>query len=133
MGRRRAVAVSAALALALALAGCGGGEEEDAEQEAAGTNEALACVQDAGLKAIATAGDEPLGITGALRVNLPPENRITVDFFEDAEQASSYSDGQAAFLEPTGGSSEVIGGDVVVGVARAGADRELARVEGCVG
>ena len=117
---------------ALAIAGCGGGDEGE-EPEAASTNEALACVQDAGLNAIATGGDEPLGITGALRISVPPENRITVDFFEDAEQASSYADGQASFLGPTGGSSEVVNETVVVGAARAGAEGELAQVKGCLG
>ncbi len=117
---------------ALAIAGCGG-DDEGEEPEAASTNEALACVQDEGLKAIATGGDEPLGITGALRISVPPENRITVDFFEDAEQASSYAEGQAAFLEPTGGSSEVVNETVVVGAARAGAEGELAQVRGCIG
>ena len=123
------------LALAAALvAGCGGGDEEggSSSEDGASTNEALACVQDAGLKALATAGDEPLGITGALRISVPPENRITVDFFEDAGQASDYAEGQAAFLEPTGGVSEVVGETVVVGTARAGSDRELALVKGCV-
>ena len=123
------------LALAAALvAGCGGGDEEggSGSEDGANTNEALACVQDAGLKALATAGDEPLGITGALRISVPPENRITADFFEDADQASDYADGQAAFLEPTGGVSEVVGETVVVGTARAGSDRELALVKGCV-
>ena len=88
---------------ALALAGCGGDDGGDGEPEQASTNEALACVQDAGLKALATAGDEPLGITGSLRISVPPENRITVDFFGDPEQAADYAAGQAAFLEPTGG------------------------------
>ena len=68
-----------------------------------GHERGLACVQDEGLKALATGGDEPLGITGALRISVPPENRITVDFFEDAEQASDYAASQAVFLEPTGG------------------------------
>ena len=117
---------------ALAIAGCGGGDEDE-EPEAASTNEALACVQDAGLKAIATGGDEPLGITGALRISVPPENRITVDFFEDAGQASSDAEGQASFLEPTGGSSEVVNETVVIGAARAGAEGELAQVKGCIG
>lgn len=121
------------LILALgAAAGCGGDDESDEPAEA-GTNEALACVQDAGLKALATAGDEPLGITGALRISVPPENRITVDFFEDVGHASDYAEGQAAFLEPTGGVSEVVNETVVVGTARAGSDRELALVKGCVG
>ena len=124
-----------ALAALALVAGCGGGDEEGGEEpeDGASTNEALACVQDAGLKALATGGDEPLGITGALRISVPPENRITVDFFEDAEQASSYAEGQAAFLEPTGGVSEVVDETVVVGTARAGADRELALVKGCIG
>ena len=128
---RRSVALGAALALALA-SGCGGDDDGDQAEEAS-TNDALACVQDAGLKAIATAGDEPLGITGALRISVPPENRITVDFFSDSEQADSYSEGQAAFLEPTGGTSEVVDETVVVGTARAGADDELARVKRCIG
>jgi len=129
----RGAAWIAALALAPAAAGCGGdgGGGEEPEQDE--TNAALACVQDAGLKAIATAGDEPLGITGALRISLPPDNRITVDFFEDAEQAGTYSDGQAAFLEATGGSSQVVDGTVVIGTARPGAERESARVKGCIG
>ena len=118
---------------ALALAGCGGDDGEDGEPEQPSTNEALACVQDAGLKALATAGDEPLGITGSLRISVPPENRITVDFFGDPEQAADYAAGQAAFLEPTGGASEVVGESVVVGTARAGTDRELALVKGCIG
>lgn len=117
-------------ALALAVGGCGG-DEEDAPDEVS-TNDALACVQDQGLKAVATAGDEPLGITGSLRVSLPPENRITVDFFDDAEQASDYSAGQAAFLDPSGGSSELVGETVVIGALRAGAADELESVKRCV-
>jgi hypothetical protein len=128
MKRRAGIAIAA---LALAAAGCGG-DDDDAPEEAT-TNDALACVQDEGLKAIATAGDEPLGITGSLRVSLPPDNRITVDFFDDAEQASTYAEGQAALLQPTGGTSEVVNETVVVGSARAGADEELARVKGCIG
>jgi hypothetical protein len=125
------VAGIAIAAIALAAAGCGGDDSDEPEE--ASTNEALACVQDAGLKALATGGDEPLGITGALRISVPPDNRITVDFFEDAEQASSYADGQSAFLEPAGGSSVVVGETVVVGAARAGAEGELAQVKGCIG
>jgi hypothetical protein len=128
--RRRAGIVLAAAALA--ATGCGG-DDDSGESEEASTNDALACVQDAGLKALATEGDEPLGITGALRISLPPENRITVDFFGDAGQAQTYSEGQAAFLEPTGGSSEVAGETVVVGVLRGGAQQELAQVKRCVG
>ena len=123
-----------ACALTVLIAGCGGGDDDSGgEPEEAGTNEALACVQDEGLKALATGGDEPLGITGALRISVPPENRITVDFFEDAAQASDYAASQAAFLEPTGGVSEIVSETVVVGTARAGADRELALVRECVG
>jgi hypothetical protein len=130
----RAARPALALALvSLALAGCGGGDGGDGETEEASTNDALACVQDAGLKAVATGGDEPLGITGALLISVPPDNRITVDFFADAEQASDYAESQATFLEPTGGTSEVVGETVVVGSARAGAAGELARVRGCIG
>ena len=118
---------------ALALAGCGGDGGGDDEPTEANTNEALACVQDAGLKALATAGDEPLGITGALRISVPPENRITVDFFEDADQASDYAEGQTVSLQPTGGVSEVVNETVVVGTAMAGSDRQLALVKGCIG
>lgn len=128
MRRRAAIALAA---LALAGAGCGGDDGSD-EPDETSTNDALACVQDQGLKALATAGDEPLGITGSLRISLPG-NTITVDFFDDAEQARTYAEGQAAFLEPSGGTSEVVNGTVVMGTARAGADRELARVKGCVG
>jgi hypothetical protein len=128
--RRRAGIVLAAVALA--ATGCGG-DDGSGDSEEASTNEELACVQDAGLKALATDGDEPLGITGALRISLPPENRMTVDFFSEADQARTYSEGQAAFLEPTGGSSEVVGETVVIGVLRGGAQEELAQVKGCVG
>lgn len=134
MTATRSLLLATALsALALALAGCGGGDDGGEEPTEASTNEPLACVQDAGLKALATAGDEPLGITGSIRVSVPPENRIAVDFFEDPEQASSYAQGQAALLEPTGGISEVVNETVVVGTDRAGSDRELALVKGCIG
>jgi hypothetical protein len=127
--RRAAPIALAALAVA---AGCGGGDSDDGEGAEAPTNDALACVQDEGLKAIATGGDEPLGITGGLRVSLPPGNRITVDFFDDPERAAEYSAGQSAFLGAAGGSSEVVGETAVVGVQRAGAGEELARVKGCI-
>lgn len=123
------VSAAAAVLAGSVAAGCGG---DDAPPER-DVNAVLACIQDAGLKSVATAGDEPLGITAAIQVSVPPDNRITVDFFDDAERAQTYSDGQGEFLSgSTGGSSEVVDETVVVASAGPGAEPQVAAVEGCV-
>jgi hypothetical protein len=57
-----------------------------------------------------------------------------VDFFEDAERARTYSDGQNTYLAgATGGSSEVTGETVVIAAAGPGAEAPIAQVKGCIG
>jgi hypothetical protein len=114
---------------ALALAGTGCGGDDGSDEPEVNINDVLACVQDQGLKAIATAGDEPLGITESLRISLPPDNRITVDFFSEADQAEAY----AEFLRPGPGRKyEVVGNTIAIGSLRGDAAEELAHVKGCI-
>ena len=122
--RKAPIAVLAATALAVALSGCGGGADTP--------DSLVTCVEDAGLNAETVSGDEAVGITGAVQVDLPPRNRVIASFFEDADRAGEYSDGQSAFLSATGGGSEVVADTVVVGYLRPDAKDEMETVAGCV-
>ena len=150
----------AALLLGVGTAACGGDDDEDTDTTPAAEATApadttpaaeatqpadtapaggaapdavLSCLEDAGLSATSQPGDDALGVVGQVQVDVGPQNRIIVDFFEDPADAKDYSEGQATFLGPSGGSSEVLADTVVVGVARPGAEEELSTVEGCVG
>lgn len=130
MRLRAGIAVSA---LALVAAGCGDGDGGGSATEEAAINPVLACIQDEGLNAVATGPDEPLGITDSLRVTVSHGHQITVDFFGEPEQASDYAASQSVFFEHSGGSSELVGDNVVVGSLEGGVKGELARVKRCVG
>ena len=124
-------AVLAAVVVVVPLSGCGDGDDSP---DAAQTPKALvSCIEDAELEAETTPGDRAVGITGAVRVDLPPRNRVIADFFEDPNRAREYSNGQDAFLSATGGGSEVVADTVVVGYLRPGAKDETKTVVGCVG
>jgi hypothetical protein len=134
--------------LATGLVACGSGDDTTTgagTDTGAGTTtgttggggtpaEVLACIQGAGLKAISSPGNTAVGITDSIKVAVPPSNAIIIDFFTDPGKAKDYSENQAVFLEGAGGgSSEVVGGTTVVGVARSGAEQELSTVKGCLG
>lgn len=124
----------AALAATAALAGCGGGGGSE-EPSAPDPNQVLACVQDAGVRGVATGADEALGTSGGLRLNVAPNDHILVDFFDDPAVARSYSESQGPFIGGSGGngSSEVVGGTVVVAASSAGIEKQVAVVKGCIG
>ena len=115
-------------------AGCGGDGEGDSNGDAASAADVTACVEEAGLTVEEQPGDETIGVTEALFVDIPEQrNRVIVNFFEDSEAASSFQEGEGAFLEGAGagGNSEVVG-NATVAVARSGAEEELETVKGCV-
>lgn len=130
MGSR--LIVGLALVAIGAMAGCGG--DDDDGNGGGGGEDALACIQDAGLTASASPGDSAIGSTSTITVPVPPDNQIIVNSFEDEAAAEDFSEGEGAFLEGAGagGSSEVVGSDVV-GVARSGAEDEVETVKGCLG
>jgi hypothetical protein len=129
----RVPAALAAFAVAAAIAGCGGGGGD--EPSGPDPNAVLACAQDAGLRGVATGADTELGTSGGLRLSVPPHNRIVVDFFDDADVAAGYAEGQGAFLGGAGGggSSEVVAGTVVISTAGPGAAKQVVVVRGCIG
>ena len=115
-----------------ALAGCGGDDDDNGSGDG-GSEDPLACIQDAGLTATSGPGDTATETTSTITVEIPPDNQIIVNLFEDESRAEEYSEGQSTFLEGAGagGSSEVVGSSVV-GVARSGAEEELDTVKGCL-
>lgn len=145
--RNGIAAALVALMLAGGLVACGGDDGGKDTTTATGTGATttttgggtpaavLACIQEAGLTATSQTPDKTgVGVTDSIRVAVPPNNAIIVDFFTDPDKAAEYSSGQQAFLEAAaGGSSEVVGDTTVVGVARPGAEEELKTVEGCLG
>jgi hypothetical protein len=122
----RVLSALAGVVSAAALAACGGGG--GGGPSGPDRNEVLACAQDAGLRGVATGGDEALGTSGGLRLNVSADNRIVVDFFDHADAAQSYSDGQGAFLGGAGGggSSEVVDETAVIGTFGPGAADQVA-------
>jgi hypothetical protein len=133
MGNRIKAMLAIAAVGALA-AGCGG--DDDGDGGAGDTPEAiLACVEDAGLTGTTQPerpNDQLIGRTGGVEINVPPNNRIVVNLFESGDEATEHADGEAAFLSPTGGTSEVVGETAVVGVLRRGAEDDFETVKGCV-
>jgi hypothetical protein len=121
-----------AVGAVIAIAGCGGDDNGNGNGDGGG-EDALACIQDAGLTVNEAPGDPAVDSTSTITVEVPPNNRIIVNTFGDEAAAEDYSEGQAAFLEGAGagGSSEVVGSSVV-GVARGGAEEELDTVKGCL-
>ena len=129
--RSLATTVAGLAALGALAGGCGGDDDGDG---AASASDVLACIEDAGLSTEEQPEDETIGLTQAIFVEVPGEqNRVIVNFFEDSESASSYQEGQGAFLggAGAGGSSEVVGETTVVGVARSGAEDEFETVKAC--
>lgn len=125
-----AVAIAALGALA---AGCGDDDDNGGNGDGgSATPEAIvACVEDAGLTATTRQADPRIGITGGASITLSGDGQIIVDLFDDSERATEYSDGQAAFLSPTGGKSEVFGETAVIGQRKAD-EAEVETVKGCL-
>jgi len=129
--RSLAMTVAGLVALGAVASGCGG---DDDDGGGASDSDVVACIEDAGLSTEEQAGDDTIGLTQAVFVDLPDQqNRVIVNFFEDSESATSYQEGQGAFLggADAGGSSEVVGETTVVGVARSGAEDEFETVKAC--
>jgi hypothetical protein len=138
MSARSGNGAAAMLLAALALAtGCGGEEGSSSAAESPGPDEVLRCLESQGLDATLTPPNETvqkIGPVGALFVEVPPRNRITVDFFDDPEKAKDYAEAEDGFYGTplTGGGAEVHAETIVVAIAQRGNDEELRIVEECV-
>lgn len=146
--RRGLATTLAVLMLGTGLVACGGGgggttTGADTGATAAPTiaggggetpADVLTCIQGAGLQPTLSPGNDAFGITETIHVEVPPNNRIIVDFFTDPAKAAAIKKKMQVFLGYVGGgSSEVVGGTTVLAVARPGAEQELNTVKGCLG
>jgi hypothetical protein len=117
------------------LAGCGGGGNGGGGGPGGpDANQVLACVQDHGLRGVASGADTQLGTSAGLRINAPSGTQIQVDFFDDPDAAQTYSEAEGTFLGGAGGqgTSEVVDESVVVSANSGDAADQVAIVKGCI-